>query len=61
MSRARPIRMWAVKGPRGNLLRDTVDPMRFNAQELACANYTDWQSMKRQGYRLVRVRVEEVG
>jgi len=56
---------WAVKAPEGDILTSTICRHRRDAQYLFCDDAdeaeTSWPRYRKQGYRCVKVRIEEVG
>jgi hypothetical protein len=50
---------WAVKRPDGSLVVNTTQRVRRDAITLFCGDAVMWQTWKKRGYRVVRVRIEE--
>ena len=58
--RAKPVRAWAVRKPRGKLQLTTIRRIRRDAM-LTCgpATVRNWAAIREEGYRIARVTVTE--
>ena len=57
----RPLTAWAVVGPDGHIRKNTLGYLRRAAISAFCyMDIVEWPWYYKQGYRCVKVRIEEV-